>query len=147
MAIESGFNCDELTDFGEELVREANDFKKQTDQFMRNEAKTLCRRMIARAKKAYTSKTGNYFAGFKPGRKVYAWDDAQFNVRVYNSMPHAHLLEYGHRAVGHKPNRTYNGNFVPGEHVIENTAIGYANEFSQHIETKLAQKITKELEK
>lgn len=118
-------------------------FPKETERFMKNEAKDLRKRMIAYAKSKVKKVTGNYFKGFKAGKKVYKWSDADYNVRVYNSAPHAHLIENGHRGLfwGHSTG------WVPGKHIMENAMQQFAPEFESHIENDLADFIVKELER
>lgn len=118
-------------------------FPKETEKFMKQEARDLRKRMLAYAKTKVKKVTGNYFKGFKPGKKVYKWSDADYNVRVYNSAPHAHLIEYGHRAMFWGRS----SGWVPGKHIMENAMQQFAPEFENHIENDLADFIVKELEK
>jgi hypothetical protein len=51
-----------------------------------------------KARKTFKKKTGLYNKKWKRG-KVFKGENGEYVVRVYNSSPHAHLLEYGHRMV------------------------------------------------
>lgn len=118
-------------------------FPKQTEKFMKSEAKDLRKKMVAFAKSKVKKVTGNYLKGFKAGKKVYKWQDAEYNVRVYNSAPHAHLIENGHRGMywGRK------GGWVPGKHIMEDAMRRFEPDFTDHVENELADFVVKELEK
>ena len=88
-------------------------------------------------------KARGIFQGSKAGKKVYKWSDADYNVRVYNTMPHAHLIEDGHRIV--VAGKTVG--FVLGRHVMEEANKRYEAEFLDHVENNLADFIAKELDK
>ena len=45
--------------------------------FMKKEAQKERRRMLAAAKRKVKKVTGNYFKGFKAGKKVYSYPDAE----------------------------------------------------------------------
>jgi hypothetical protein len=79
------------------------------------------RTQVARKARIEVKKvTGNYIGktkkyGFKRG-KVFKGSDGEWVVRVYNSSPHAHLIEHGHRMV------TKDGKevgFIKGKKVLE----------------------------
>lgn len=118
-------------------------FPKQTEKFMREEAKDLRKRMVTFAKTRVRRVTGNYFKGFKAGKAVYKWSDAEYNVGVYNKAHHAHLIENGHRGMfwGHA------GGWVPGKHIMEDSLRRFEPIFAKHVEDDLADFIVKELEK
>lgn len=146
MAFETGFDYKELTKFQKKMTEQAEEFPNAANRFLKNEGQTLKRRMVKKANSSLKKQpTGNYMAGFARGKRVYEWNDAKFNLRVYNSSPHAHLIEYGHKACNHDGSPT--GNYVPGKHIIENAAIEFEQEFSRHLEDKLASQILKELAK
>lgn len=118
-------------------------FPKQTEKFMQEEAKVLKKQMTQFAKSKVKRVTGNYLKGFKAGKKVYKWSDAEYNVGVYNKAHHAHLIENGHRGMfwGHA------GRWIPGKHVMEDSLRRFEPEFAEHVEKDLADFIVKELEK
>lgn len=112
-------------------------------RFMKKEAQKERRRMIAAAKKKVGRITGNYLRGFKAGKKVYPYSDAEYNIRVYNAAPHAHLIENGHR-------RVFRGKtigWVPGKHIIEEVHRTFEAEYIADVENDMADFICKELEK
>ena len=132
-----------MAEVGEELGEIVELLPKETEKFMKAEAKDLRKFMVAYAKTKVKKLTGNYFRGFKAGKKVYKWSDEDYNVRVYNTMPHAHLIEDGHRIV--VAGKTLG--FVPGRHVMEEANKRYEAEFLDHVENNLADFIAKELDK
>lgn len=129
------------------LIRNFTDVIEKSDNaaktFMRKEAQKERRRMISAAKRKVKKLTGNYLKGFKSGKKVYQWIDADYTVRVYNDAPHAHLIENGHRLI-------LGGKFikwVPGKHVMEDAHQQFESEYAEDVEDDLADFICKELEK
>lgn len=118
-------------------------FPKEVEAFMKVEAKQLRKKAVALAKSRVKKLTGNYLKGFKAGKKVYKWGDADYNVRVYNSSPHAHLIEFGHRGLfwGHSTG------WVPGRHIMEDSLRQYEPDFADHVQNDLTDFIVKELEK
>lgn len=129
------------------LIKNFTDVINKTDEsakrFMRKEAQKERRRMLAAAKRKVRKLTGNYLKGFKAGKKVYQWIDADYTVRVYNDAPHAHLIENGHRLIlGEKFVR-----WIPGRHVMEDTHRKFEDEYAADVEDDLADFICKELEK
>jgi hypothetical protein len=110
-----GFEMEGLTEFQEDLLEIAQEkLPKQTNKIMRKIG-SKARTQVARLARSTVNKdTGMYHKRFKRG-KVFKDDDGQIVVRVYNSAPHAHLIEYGHRQV------TKDGEevgFTPGKHVM-----------------------------
>ena len=84
-----------------------------------------------------------YLHNFTSG-KVYPYGDTEYNIQVKNTAPHAHWIESGHNMV------TIDGRtvgFIPGKHILENSAIEFESTFAKDIENKLAKKVIKELEK
>lgn len=70
----------------------------ETKKFLRKQGTKLKRLTIKKAKSLVNKKTGNYLKGIKRG-KPYKYQSKEMAIRVYNSMPHAHLIEDGHRIV------------------------------------------------
>lgn len=132
-----------IADVGEDIAELIEALPEETKKFMNSEAKIARKFIRAYAKSKVKKLTGNYFRGFKAGKKVYKWSDADYNVRVYNTMPHAHLIEDGHRIV--VAGKTLG--FVPGRHVMEEANKRYEAEFLDHVENNLADFIAKELDK
>ena len=128
------FDFKELTDFEEELLSLAQEFKngKEAKKFLRNSGNKLKRRTVKHAKSSVKKKTGNLFKGIKRG-KVYKYaPTGAFAVRVYAGKPayHAHLVDRGHRLVR-------NGKeigFVRGKHFFEKGAKEYESEFPKDVD-------------
>ena len=111
--------------------------------FMKKEAQKERRRMLAAAKRKVKKVTGNYFKGFKVGKKVYSYPDAEYNIRVYNSAPHGHLIENGFRlSIGGKFIR-----WMPGKHIMEEVHRDFESEYAADVENELVNFVCRELEK
>lgn len=153
--MESGFDISELTEFAQQMVYMAKQqFPEETKKFMKTEARKLRLKMSKRARGEVKRKTGNYPKGFKAGRKVYEYDGDDYNILVYNSAPHAHLLEHGHILTTHgteeKPLGRGGGKeigFVPGNKVLAVESERFKPEFESDIENDLGDFIVRELER
>ena len=134
----------ELSDFGQEILKTATtEMHKITKSYLKGEANQLRNKAKKKARKELKEKTGNYIQGFTTG-KVYPYGDTEYNIQVKNTAPHAHLIEEGHDMVTHDGRKE---GFVPGKHILENSAIEFEETFARDIENKLAKKVIKELEK
>lgn len=134
----------ELSDFGQEILKTATtEMPKIAKSFLKGEANQLRNKAKKKARKELKEKTGNYIKGFTTG-KVYPYKDTEYNIQVKNTAPHAHLIEEGHDMVTHDGRKV---GFVPGKHILENSAIEFEETFARDIENKLAKKVIKELEK
>ena len=134
----------ELSDFGQEILKTATtEMPKIAKSFLKGEANQLRNKAKKKARKELKEKTGNYTKGFTTG-KVYPYGDTEYNIQVKNTAPHAHLIEEGHDMVTHDGRKV---GFVPGKHILENSAIEFEETFAKDIENKLAKKVIKELEK
>ena len=134
----------ELSDFGQEILKTATtEMPKIAKSFLKGEANQLRNKAKKKARKELKEKTGNYIKGFTTG-KVYPYGDTEYNIQVKNTAPHAHLIEEGHDMVTHDGRKV---GFVPGKHILENSAIEFESTFAKDIENKLAKKVIKELEK
>jgi len=140
----SGFDFDAVKEFEKATKEVQKEMRKDTTKFMKDEAKKLRKATKAEAKSTFKKKTGNYQKGFKYGRKVYKYADADYNIMVYNSAPHAHLLESGHALLSH--DGSYIG-FVQGRHVVQNSAVKFESEFDRDVEDVLAEGLKKKVEK
>lgn len=114
-------------------TRELDAFKKDLDDLIHhfpNEAKRLMRLsgnqarkiVLRRAKQSVVEDTGTYFQSIKRGKVWVDESSKEYKVRAYSRSPHAHLLEYGHRLVGHEPDKKELG-FVLGFHVFDKAGI------------------------
>lgn len=134
----------ELSDFGQEILKTATtEMPKIAKSFLKGEANQLRNKAKKKARKELKEKTGNYIKGFTTG-EVYPYGDTEYNIQVKNTAPHAYLIEEGHDMVTHDGRKV---GFVPGKHILENSAIEFEETFARDIENKLAKKVIKELEK
>lgn len=106
--MESGFIFDSLTEAKKRLLLGANElYPKETDKFLKDEAKKLRKETKKTAKKEVGTSKGSkknwdkkksYHQRFKIG-KIYTYSENDKCIRVFNSARHAHLVEYGHANV------------------------------------------------
>ncbi len=134
---------DDIDAFIDDISGLLKTFPKETEKFMKAEAREMRKQVVRLAKSRVRKVTGNYFRGFKAGKKVYKWSDAEYNVRVYNSAPHAHLIENGHRGIFWGRSTGW----VPGKHIMADGQKQYEPQFAKHVEEDLVDFIVKELEK
>lgn len=123
-----------MSDF--DIVKKA--FPKETDNFLKREGNKLKKATLEKSRRLVKKKKGNYEKGIKRG-KVYKYKGNKC-IRVYGGAKHAHLLEYGHRAI-------VNGKeigFVKGRQVYEKAAKDYESKFEKNSQ-KFADKIIEEL--
>lgn len=92
------FDFHELDDFNKKMVRfYSKEFPQETRKFMNkegNEGKRILRKFT---NATTTKRTGNLLRGIDKGRVHKRGEDWQ--VRVRNKAPHAHLIEHGHHLV------------------------------------------------
>ena len=134
-----GFFFDELSDLKKDLLREAAKvFPKETEKFLRQEGQKLTniQKRIAKQdvgtskgqKKDWNEKK-SYHKRFKTG-KVYDYSGDKC-IRAFNSSPHGHLIEFGHK--------TQNGKFVPGRYVIKSAENEFKNDFEKDCDEFLSE--------
>ena len=129
--MEAGFDFSELSDFQKDLLNLAkNTMPSETKKFMKKEAGKLARKAKAVAKRETKKKTGNYIKGFKAGKVYYFGGD--LCCRAYNSAPHAHLVEYGHKKLS-KGGKDLG--FTPGKYPLKKASDSFENEFAGDLET------------
>lgn len=133
-----GLDVSEMTEYTQDLVREIKKFPKQARSFLRDEGKKLQKQAKKTARSKVKKKSGNYFKGFKVGKTIYEYGDADFNLLVYNSSPHAHLIEQGHR------NR--DGSFVAGKYPMRTASEQFEPEYAKDIENELVEYIVRGIE-
>lgn len=121
-------------------------FPKEAERFMKKEAREFRNYTKKKARSAVGKITGNYLKGFSAGRQVYEWSDSEYNIRVFNKAPHNHLIELGHKLIGHKPNKTKIGR-VKAYEIMNNAMNEWENDFEKAVQNDLIDFITKELEK
>ena len=127
-----GIDMSGLTEFTQDLMNLASKkMPKETRKFLQKEGNKL--RAITRknAKQRVKKKTGNLIKGIKRG-KVYKYEGEGLSVRVYNSSPHAHLIEDGHRLVSKSGKEL---GFVKGKRVFKDSAESFTSEFVDDCET------------
>ena len=133
MSVEFDFH--ELTEFQEDVLKSANNnFPKEARNFMQRAGNALAKAVRAGYKAKTGKKTGNLRRGVKRGR-AYKWNRNEWQVRVYNKAPHAHLLEYGHRFRTIKRRGwKYTGQYVKGRHVVGAAANAFPGTFNKMCE-------------
>lgn len=115
-----------LEDFSKDLLKIAEkDYPKETKQFLKKQGNKLRQSVVKRAKQDVKAGSGEFSRGFKRG-KPYKFEGDIDSVRVFNSNPHAHLLENGHEIVDR--NGVSHG-FAKGKHTLDNTAKAFENSF------------------
>lgn len=100
-----GFLFDELSEFKKDLLRSVKEmYPKETDTFLKEEARKLrtgvkskAKKLIGSSKKIrrYWNGKKSYHQSFKVG-KIYIYSKTDKCIRTYSSNNVAHLLEYGH---------------------------------------------------
>lgn len=131
MAVDVGFDVSELDEYSLKLLKLAEKtMPKECNKFMKAEASKLNSKAKNKARKEVKKKTCNYIKGFKKGKKVYEYGDTKYNIRVYNSAPHAHLIEYGHEIVGHETSKEKSG-YAKGKFVLENASREFESQFEK----------------
>lgn len=124
-----------VDEFVKEMVEIASkEYPKQVKKMLQKSGNKLRKIVVAKAKSKVKKKTGNYLKGFKRG-KVYKYAGDEDAVRVYNSAPHAHLIEYGHRKITKKIKKEIG--FVKGYHVLDGIKEEFDEEFQKDIEEML----------
>lgn len=123
--MDDGFEFSELSEFTKEVLDLAQDlYPKETKKFLKREAVKGAKVAKEIAKSTVNKKTGNYLKKFKSG-KVYNYGKDTC-VRFYNSSPHGHLIEKGHK--------NKDGTFTLGKYVLQKAGQKFEPEFSKNIE-------------
>lgn len=137
----AGFDFTELmtltgcfNNIDEQFPKESKEFLRQQGTNLNKQTKKLAKQRVGKnGKGPDKDKPANkrYINGFKRG-KVYKHNPtASFSVRVYNSRPHAHLLEYGHVQLTHDRQTPKNGErFVKGFHVLRDSSSAFEPKFN-----------------
>lgn len=116
MAIEAGIDFHELSDLVRSMYRTAEKvYPKQAKKFLQKEGNKGKRILKDQTKKATGIKTGNLLDGI--GRRRVSVYNGDFQIRVYNDAPHAHLIEHGHSNIKTKASRGSQGKIAAGEPV------------------------------
>jgi len=108
---------DGLTEFQKALFDVAvNKVPNEAPKLMRKIGSKARSKVARKARSLVKKQTGMYHKKWKRG-KVFVGYRGELVVRVYNSSPHAHLVEDGHWMVDHEGNRT--GDFVHGKKPLD----------------------------
>lgn len=130
MAIEAGFDCHELDRLAVDMYKTAQErYPAEVKKFLRKEGNITRKELGSQTRGSTKKKTGNLLGGIK--RSKVTKYNGDFQIRVLNKAPHAHLLEYGHVKVVWG-NRTES--FVPGKHMFDKTASVMNSRFAGDVE-------------
>ena len=128
--VENGYSTAELDDLTTELLRTAErSYPTNARKMMREQGKTGRKKLRDNTKSCTTKRTGNLLKGIQAG-KVTKYE-GDFQVRIKNTAPHAHLIEYGHSMVvfGKKTEK-----FVEGKYPARKTAEEMRPVFAEAVE-------------
>ena len=143
MSIEFHGKLDKFEDAMLRLIRERH--PKMAKKFLRKMAQETLK--IAR-KKTRKGPTGNLKKGWKIGRSYQR--GSSFWIVVKNIMPHAHLIEKGHRKVliarfrdgkYRTRDKDKDTGFVPGQYILENSMKEIDSRFIREAETFITKMI------
>lgn len=141
----AGFDIAELITLTECFDNIEKQYPKDGKDFLRQQGNTLNRQTKKLAKKR-VGKNGKgpdkdkpankrYVNGFKRGKVYHHEQTNSLAVRVYNTRPHAHLIEYGHVQLTHDRKSPKNGErFVKGFHVLRDSANAFEPKFEEEVE-------------
>ena len=121
--MEAGFDTRELAQLARDLEAVADRYPDKAKEFLKkqgNEGQNRLRQMTSMATK---KKTGNLLKGI---RRTGVQDrNGDYQIRVYNKAPHAHLIEHGHvqwvKVKGRPGARRKTEKFVEGRHPAAKT--------------------------
>lgn len=125
-----GFTIEELDKLEKEVLHLAGKYPNETKKFLQKQGNKLKSVVKKIAKSKVKSKKGNYMRGFKRG-KYYKYNGEDDCIRVYNYMPHAHLIEKGHII---KDKKGKEHGFKKGYFVLEQAHREYYDEFVKSTE-------------
>jgi hypothetical protein len=111
----------ELEIFTRELEQMQKSYPKEARTLMLRSGNQARKIVIQVARRTVGKKRGNYLKSIKRGKVWMDEGQGWYKVRVYTRAPHGHLIEYGHRIVGHEPEKPELG-FAPGFHVFDKAA-------------------------
>ena len=119
-----GLDTRQLEQLARDLETVADLYPDRAKEFLKNQANKTRNRLRANTKAATTKRTGNLIKGIRRGSVQVR--DGDYQVRVFNKAPHAHLIEHGH--VQWVPVKGYGSGhrrkteqFVPGRHPAART--------------------------
>lgn len=127
----------ELTKFQKDTLSGVQKrFPGEAKRFIRDAGNIYRRKLRTAYKDETKKKTGNLLRGIDRG-KPYVYNGNEYQIRVYNKAPHAHLIEHGHKLWRHLPNEkkaVKTDKWVKGRNIAGKAANNFSKEF-----TKLAQ--------
>ena len=114
-----GFDVSELDDFTRDLLSLAKDkLPNESKKFIRTEQGKFRTRVRQKARESVEKKAGNLFGSID--RSQVRVSQTGVSGSVYIGAPHAHLIEDGHRIVGHEPNKKDTGKKTKAYKIMEN---------------------------
>lgn len=129
-----------LTEFQRALLSASRNSDKAFEMAMRTSGNAATRQARKTGRRLVNKVTGNYQKGFKRG-KVFKDPNGYLTVRVLNTSPHSHLVEYGSRIVDKEGNEH---GFRPGKFVLKKAIEEY--ESTQDFIQELSKALDKLLE-
>lgn len=137
-----GMDTRELDELVKNMFRTAQDvYPDEAKAFLKKEGNKGRRLLRAKTKAVTKKKTGNLLKGIR--RTGVQKHDGDFQIRVYNKAPHAHLIEHGHVLW---VNGTKTEKFVPGKHPAADTTKQLKREFPRDVETFVDEMLSKGFE-
>lgn len=137
-----GMDTRELDDLVKNMFRTAERvYPDEAKSFLKKEGNKGRRLLRAKTKAVTKKKTGNLLKGIR--RTGVQKHDGDFQIRVYNKAPHAHLIEHGHVLW---VNGTKTEKFVPGKHPAADTTKQLKREFPRDAEAFVDEMLSKGFE-
>ncbi len=137
-----GMDTRELDELVKNMFRTAqNVYPDEAKSFLKKEGNKGRRLLRAKTKAVTKKKTGNLLKGIR--RTGVQKHDGDFQIRVYNKAPHAHLIEHGHVLW---VNGTKTEKFVPGKHPAADTTKQLKREFPRDAEAFVDEMLSKGFE-
>lgn len=137
-----GMDTRELDELVKNMFRTAQDvYPDEAKSFLKKEGNKGRRLLRAKTKAVTKKKTGNLLKGIR--RTGVQKHDGDFQIRVYNKAPHAHLIEHGHVLW---VNGTKTEKFVPGKHPAADTTKQLKREFPRDAEAFVDEMLSKGFE-
>lgn len=137
-----GMDTRELDELVKNMFRTAQDvYPDEAKVFLKKEGNKGRRLLRAKTKAVTKKKTGNLLKGIR--RTGVQKHDGDFQIRVYNKAPHAHLIEHGHVLW---VNGTKTEKFVPGKHPAADTTKQLKREFPRDVEGFVDEMLSKGFE-
>ena len=139
---DEGMDTRELDDLVKNMFRTAEQvYPDEAKTFLKKEGNKGRRLLRAKTKAVTKKKTGNLLKGIR--RTGVQKHNGDFQIRVYNKAPHAHLIEHGHVLW---VNGTRTEKFVPGKHPAADTTKQLKREFPRDVEGFVDEMLSKGFE-